>query len=446
MPEEAAGRVPPQSIEAEQSVLGACLLDRDALVRCLETLVPEDFYREAHRRIFQSLGALAERGEAADVITVAEHLRNGGQIDGVGGVAYLAELANSVPTTANAIYYAQIVAEKALLRRLLSAAAEISASVYDASEEPETLVDRAENLIFRIAQERRGQRSYVELKDLLVPAFDQISFLYEHKGEVLGVPSGLEKLDKLTTGFHASELCILAARPSQGKTTLALNIAAEAAKRGVGVGFFSLEMAAEQLAMRLLCAEAGVASDKMRGGFLDDNKDWNRLAAALDRLSKAPVYIDDTPNISMMELRARARRMKAEHDIGLLIVDYLQLMHTRGRAESRQQEIAEISRSLKALAREVAIPILALSQLSRAVEQRDNRRPQLSDLRESGAIEQDADLVMFIYQNPEVLKDPNRAYEMELIVAKQRNGPTGSVPVAFLRQMARFKDLAREVG
>ncbi len=444
LPEDRGTRLPPQNVEAEQSVLGAMLLDRDAVLRCLELLSEADFYREGHRRIFRAVAALAESGEAADVITVAEELRRNGQLEAAGGVAYLTDLANAVPTTANAVHYARIVAEKGLLRQLLAACTQVAASVYDASEDGEVLLDQAENLIFAIARERHGLQTYVSLKELLVPAFEQISYLYEHKGEVLGVPSGIKKLDELTTGFHASELCILAARPSQGKTTLALNVATHAALKGVGVGFFSLEMAAEQLAMRLLCSEAGVPADKLRGGFLDERHDWQRLGEALDRLSHAPIFIDDTPNISMLELRARARRLKAEHDIGFLVIDYLQLMHTRGRTENRQQEIAEISRSIKALARELSVPVLALSQLSRAVEARENRRPQLSDLRESGAIEQDADVVVFIYQKPE--QESERRNEMELIVAKQRNGPTGAVPVVFLRQLARFADVAREVG
>jgi replicative DNA helicase len=443
--EDLAQWVPPQNVEAEQSVLGAMLLDRDAARRCLELLREEDFYREAHRRIFQAIVALVDRGEPADVITVGEELRRTGQLELVGGGAYLTDLAASVPTSANAGYYARIVADKSLLRRLLAVVNDIARQVYEAADEPEVLLDQAESAIFRIAEERRHNRPYAALRDVLVEAFEQIEYLYEHKGDVLGVPTGLKDLDRMTTGFHPAEFVVLAARPSQGKTTLSLNIAAHAAQQGVPVGVFSLEMSRDQVAQRLLCAEARVSLQRLRTGFLTD-QDWPRLSRALGRLSEAPIFIDDTPNISIMELRARARRMRAEHQVGLLVIDYLQLMHTRGRAESRQQEIAEISRSLKALARELQVPVLALSQLSRAVELRETRRPQLSDLRESGSIEQDADVVVFIHQEPEASRDPARQAEYQLIVAKQRNGPTGVVPVVFLREIGRFEDIATKAG
>lgn len=438
-------RVPPQNIEAEQSVLGAVLLDREAASRCTEVLRAEDFYREPHRRIYEAVIALTLRNEAVDVITVGEELRHSGQLDAAGGLSYLSDLTASVPATANAPHYARIVAEKALLRDLLRAANEIAEAVFTGTEDADALVDQAENRIFQIAEARRTGRSFVPLKDVLMQAFANLEHLYEHKGEVVGVTTGLTELDKLLTGFHPSELIVLAARPSQGKTTLALNMATAAAHRGTGVGFFSLEMSADQLAMRLLCSEAGVPSERLRSGFLAD-QDWPNISRALGRLSEVNLYIDDTPNIAIMDLRARARRMKAECGIDLLVVDYLQLMHTRGRTESRQQEIAEISRSLKALARELEVPVLALSQLSRAVESRENRRPQLSDLRESGAIEQDADVVMFIYQDPKLSEDPSRRFEMELIVAKQRNGPTGPVPIIFRRDLGRFGDRSPRAG
>ncbi len=438
-------RVPPQNIEAEQSVLGAVLLDAEAVTHCTEILRPEDFYREPHRRIFEAVLGLAQRSEAVDVITVGEELGRTGQLDAAGGLSYLSDLTASVPATANAPHYARIVVEKALLRDLLRAAQDIADSVYAGEEEADALVDQAENRIFQIAESRRTGRSYVHVKDVLMQAFANLERTYEHKGEVLGVITGLTELDRMTTGFHPSELIILAARPSQGKTTLALNMAMAAAHHGSAVGFFSLEMSADQLAMRLLCCESQVDSERVRSGFLTD-QDWPKISRALARLSEVNIYIDDTPNIAIMDLRARARRMKAECGIDLLIVDYLQLMHTRGRAESRQQEIAEISRSLKALARELEVPLLALSQLSRAVESRESRRPQLSDLRESGAIEQDADVVLFIYQDPKLAEDPSRRFEMEVVIAKQRNGPTGPVPVIFRRDLGRFGDRSARPG
>jgi replicative DNA helicase len=438
-------RVPPQNLEAEQSVLGAVLLDREAAEHCAEVLRPEDFYREAHRRIFDAVLSLVARHEAVDVITVAEELQRAGHLEAVGGLPYLTDLAASVPATANAPYYARIVADKAVLRELLRATNEIAEEVYAGNLDPDALLDQAEARIFRIAEARRTSRPFRPLKDVLLRTFSDLERLYERQGEVIGTTTGLEGLDRLTTGLHPAELIVLAARPSQGKTALALNIALAAAGKGAAVGFFSLEMAAEQLALRLLCMTAGVPGDRVRSGFIAED-DWPKLGWALGKLSEAPIYIDDTPNMSIMDVRARARRMRSECGIQLLIVDYLQLMHARGRHESRQQEIAEISRSLKALARELEIPVLALSQLSRAVEARENRRPQLSDLRESGAIEQDADVVIFIYQDPKWAEDPSRRYEMELIVAKQRNGPTGPVPVIFHRQLGRFTDKAARTG
>lgn len=436
-----ADRVPPQNIEAEQSLLGAVLLDREAAIRCQEMLQPEDFYREAHRRIFAAVVKLTAANEAVDVITVGEELQRTGLLDAAGGLSYLSDLTASVPAIANAPHYAQIVADKSLLRQVIRVAAEISEAVYLGEDEAAALIDQAENRIFQIAEIRRTGAPFKPLKDVLMQAFANLERLYEHKGDVIGVTTGLGELDKLTTGFHPSELIILAARPSQGKTTLALNMAIAAAHRAASVGFFSLEMAADQLALRLLGCESAVPFDRLRSGFLTD-QDWPHISRALGELSEMKLYIDDTPGIGIMELRARARRMKAECHIDLLVVDYLQLMHTHGRHESRQQEIAEISRSLKALARELEVPVLALSQLSRAVETRESRRPQLSDLRESGAIEQDADVVMFIYQDPKLAEDPSRRYEMELIVSKQRNGPTGPIPVIFRRDIGRFADRA----
>ncbi|MDI3299637.1 MAG: replicative DNA helicase [Bacillota bacterium] len=431
-------RVPPQAIEAEQQVLGALLLDRDALVRIAVMLTPQDFYKEAHRVIYEAMLALFDRGQPVDVITLADELGRKDQLERAGGVAYLASLASSVATAANVDYHARIVQEKSMLRQLLAAVGEISASVFNSGEEVDTLLDQAENRIFQVSQ-RRQSRSYEPLRDVLIKTFEEIERLYTHRGEVIGIPSGFPDLDRLTSGWHPSELIIVAARPSQGKTALSLNMAAVAAVRyKVPVAIFSLEMSKEQLAQRLLCAEAQVPSVRLRTGTLSDD-DWPKLSRALGRLSDAPIYIDDTPNISVLELRAKARRLKAERNIGMVVVDYLQLMRSHGRAESRQQEISEISRSLKSLARELSVPVVALSQLSRAVEQRQDRRPQLSDLRESGAIEQDADVVTFIYQNPEM----ESSNVVELILAKQRNGPVGSAQLVFLREIGKFVSLDR---
>lgn len=432
-------RVPPQNLEAEQSVLGALLIDREAVIRVVELLDSDDFYKEAHRIIFSVMIDLFERAEAIDLVTVTEELRQRNLLEQAGGVSYIAELANIVPTAANVEFYARIVAEKAILRRLLAAATKITQMVYEGTEEVETLLDRAENIIFGVAQGVKGHR-YVLLRDVLMETFEHIEYLYMNKGKTIGVPTGYPDLDELTSGMQPSELLILAARPSMGKTTLCLNIACNVAiDHKIPVAIFSLEMAREQVAQRMLCAEAGVNSHRLRTGYLTD-EDWPKLSVALGRLSEAPVFIDDTPNLSVMELRARARRLKAEHNVGLIMIDYLQLMNTRGRAENRQQEISEITRSLKALARELQVPVVALSQLSRAVEQRQDRRPQLSDLRESGAIEQDADVVAFIYFNPES-EHKNVA---ELILAKQRNGPTGSVDLVFLKEIGKFASLERK--
>ncbi|MGI6547413.1 MAG: replicative DNA helicase [Bacillota bacterium] len=428
-------RVPPQNLEAEQSVLGSMLLEREAVLKAMELIRPGDFYREAHRIIYEAMVRVSEQGDAIDTITVSAELQRRGLLEDVGGIAYLTSLANAVPTAANVYYYARIVEEKARLRELLSAVAQISARVYEGSEDAEVLIDEAEQAIFKIAEGMHRQ-PFVGLKELLKDTFERVEHLFLNKGEVIGVPSGFTDLDNLTSGFHPSELIILAARPSSGKTTLGLNIACHAALNGTPTGVFSLEMSKEQLAQRILCSEAHVDAQRLRTGFLQD-KDWQKLSRALGRLGEAPILVDDTASISVIELRARARRMRAEHDIGLIIVDYLQLMRTHGRFENRQQEVSEISRSLKALARELQIPVIALSQLSRAVEQRQDRRPQLSDLRESGAIEQDADLVMFIYFNPEKNQgdDQNLA---EIIIAKQRNGPTGSIELVFRKDIGRF--------
>jgi len=429
-------RVPPQNLEAEQSVLGSMLIEKQAILRAVEILRPQDFYSEAHQAVFATLARLFDKGQAVDLITVTEALRQEGTLEKTGGVPYLTTLANLVPTAANIEYYARIVEEKAILRDLIRASTDVVGKAYTAKEDVEIILDEAEQAVFSVSQ-RRNVQGYVPLKEVLVQTLERIEYLYANKGGALGVPTGFSDLDSLTSGFQPSDLVILAARPSVGKTTFALNLVRNASVKDKSpCAVFSLEMAREQLAQRLLCAEAGIDGKNLRNGFLNDN-DWKRLSVALGRLGEAPIFIDDTPNISIMELRTKARRIKIEHGLGLLVVDYLQLMQGRGRAENRQQEISEISRSLKALARELKVPVLALSQLSRAVEQRQDRRPMLSYLRESGAIEQDADVVMFLYSN----SDMESSNVVELILAKQRNGPTGSLKLYFLKDLGRFQQV-----
>ncbi len=427
--------MPPQNIEAEEAVIGSMLIEQSAVISALEILKPDDFYKESHRIIFRHMEAMADKLEAVDLVTLSESLKGSGHLERIGGAAELARLANFVPTAANVEYYAKIVAEKAVLRRLIAAATEIAASAYVSQSEVDELLDKAEETIFQISQGRSTQ-GYVHLKDVLVETMEKLEYLASHRGDVVGLPSGLTDLDNLTSGFQPSDLIILAARPSVGKTSLGLNIARSTAVKGdCAVVIFSLEMSKEQVAQRLLCSESAINSQNLRNGFLNDDE-WRRLSIALGRLGEAKIFIDDTPGISVMELRAKARRIKAEHGLGLVVIDYLQLMRTR-KQENRQQEISEISRSLKGLARELEVPVIAMSQLSRAVEQRQDRRPMLSDLRESGAIEQDADIVMFLYSEPEL--EQNNA--IDLIVAKQRNGPTGSVRLFFSREVCRFGDL-----
>ncbi len=426
-------RVPPQNEDAEQSVLGSMLLDRDAIAVATETLREDDFYRDAHGTIFTVMLNLYDRNEAVDLVTVTSALEDRDELDEVGGASYISSLANSVPTSANVEYYARIVEEKSTLRRLIRASAEITKLAYTAGDESRDVLDRAEQIIYEIAQ-RRMRRSYAPLYEVLKDAFVEIEKLYNNKGAVVGVPTGFKSYDEMTSGLHPSELTIVAARPSVGKTTLAMNIAANAAiKNGVPVGVFSLEMSREQLAIRLLSSEAKIDGHRLRTGYLQES-DWPKISRALGRLGDVELYVDDTPSMSIMELRGKARRLSAERNIGLVVVDYMQLIHTTTRLENRQQEMTEISRSLKQLARELKCPVVALSQLSRAVEQRSDRRPQLSDLRESGAIEQDADVVAFIWNNPERENDN----VLDVILAKQRNGPTGDVPLIFLNKYSRF--------
>jgi replicative DNA helicase len=417
-------------------------LDKEAIYRAMEVLRPDDFYKDAHRHIYQTVLDLANKGEPVDLVTVTEALRQGKRLDEVGGVAYLTELANAVPTAAHIDHYARIVEEKSLLRQLIHAAGEIMAASYESREEVEEILDEAERRIFSVANRRSG-RSISSLKQILIEAFEQIEYLYESKGAVTGVPTGFADFDRITAGLQPSDLIILAARPSMGKTTLALNIAENAAVRlKIPVAVFSLEMSKEQLAIKLLCAEAGVNNQRIRTGDLTE-EDWPRLSHALGRLSEAKIFIDDSPNISAWEIRAKARRIKSEHGLGLIIIDYLQLMQGRYRTENRQQEVSEISRSLKALARELSTPVVALSQLSRAVEQRPGKKPSLADLRESGSLEQDADLVCFLYREDYYDPETEKKNITELIVAKHRNGPTGKVEFYFQKEFSKFVSIEK---
>jgi replicative DNA helicase len=438
-------KLPPQHIEAEQSVLGGILIENYAINKVMEILKPDDFYRESHRKIYEALIVLSERDEPADSITLTNELKNSGHLDSVGGVSYVASLIDLVPTAANIEYYAKIVKEKAILRKLIQTSTEIITQSYEDRGDVEGFLDEAERAIFDIS-ENRVRPSFYPIKDVVKGSFKILERLYEKKELVTGVPSGFKDLDRMTAGFQPSDLIIVAGRPSMGKTAFCLNVAQYAAiEKKNPVAIFSLEMSKEQLVIRMLCSEAHVEGTKLRSGFLSES-DWPRLTIAAGNLSDAPIYIDDTAALSVLELRAKARRLKTERGgLGMLIVDYLQLMKGRTRVESRQQEISEISRSLKALAKELNIPVIAVSQLSRKTEERTGNRPQLSDLRESGAIEQDADLILFIYRD-EVYnrseENPNRG-KAEIIIGKQRNGPIGKIELAFLDKFTTFKELYR---
>src|SRR6266404_5859320 len=424
-------KVPPQNLEAESSVLGGILLDNEAINQVLELLRPEDFYRESHRKIFRAMIEITDRNEPVDLITLSDFLKSKNELEAVGGSAYLAALADFVPTAANISYYARIVREKAILRSLISTATEIATRGYEEQGSVEEFLDSAEKVIFDIS-EKKIKASFVAVGDMITDTLKTIDKLYQRKEMITGVPTGYEDLDKI----------IVAGRPGMGKTAFALNIAANAAYTGVGAAIFSLEMAKEQLVLRMLCSEARVNSSKVRSGYLGE-RDFPQLAKAAGKLHEAPIYIDDTPAISVLELRAKARRLLRDHSkkVGLIVVDYLQLMRGMGNANNREQEISEISRSLKALAKELNVPVIALSQLNRKVEDRTGRKPQMSDLRESGAIEQDADVIMFIYR--EELYDKNNEDvkgKAEVIVEKQRNGPTGTITLTFLGEYTRFEN------
>ena len=437
-------RVPPQNIEAEQAVLGAMLIEKEAIARVTELLKGGDFYREAHRLIFEAMLDLYNRNEAVDMITVIELFKREDNLEKVGGIAYVTSLANSVPTAANVHYHAKIVEEKALLRQLIQTSTKIAALGYEGSEEVSQIVDQAEKMILEVSNRRIGG-DFTPIKSIVLDAFGKIEQLYESRGGITGLATGFKDLDRLTSGLQKSDLILVAARPSMGKTAFTLNIASNVAIREKkAVAFFSLEMSKEQLVQRMLCAEASIDSQKLRIGELEDD-DWTKLINAADRLSGAPIFIDDTAGISVLEMRSKARRLKVEHDLSLIIIDYLQLMQGSGGkgGENRQQEISEISRSLKGLARELGVPVVALSQLSRSVESRQVKKPMLSDLRESGSLEQDADIVAFLYREDYYNPDTENKNITEIIVAKHRNGPVDSVQLFFHKQFTRFADLTR---
>lgn len=440
-------RVPPHHLEAERSVLGAILLDNEALVRVMEVLGPNDFYRDAHRIIYERMLECFEKGEPLDLVTLSNLLRARGQLDSVGGMDYLTMLVDQVPTAANAPYYAKIVREKAVLRRLIREASEILKQCYEDPADLEEFLDQVERSVFQVA-ENRTRKSFFPIKEIIQSSFETIESLYQRKSLITGVPSGFVDLDTLTSGFQPSDLIVVAARPSMGKTAFCLDVARYAAVvENIPVAVFSLEMSKEQIALRMLCSEAQVDGSLLRKGMLRDS-DFPRLTQAAGVLSESPIFVDDTPGISALEMRAKARRLRAEKGVGLVIVDYLQLMRGRqGPDRSREQEISEISRSLKALAKELNVPVMALSQLNRRVEERGDKIPQLSDLRESGAIEQDADLILFIYRDEVYNRSPDNPKKgtAEIIVGKHRNGPTGKVILTFLPQFATFENYSGRV-
>lgn len=431
-------RVPPHNQEAEQSVIGAIFLEPQALITASEILIPDDFYRSAHQKIFQTMLRLSDQGKAIDVITVTEELSSHNELEDVGGISYITEIANAVPTAANVGYYAQIVSEKAVLRRLIRVATKIVEDGYTREDEVDALLSEAESRVMEVAS-RKNAGDFKHVKDVLVETYANVEHLQNRKGDITGIPTGFRDLDRLTAGFQRGDLIIVAARPSVGKTAFALNVAqAVGTQTEENVAIFSLEMGAEQLVMRMLCAEGNIDAQVLRTGALN-SEDWRKLTMATGTLSRAGIYIDDSAGVRVSEIRAKCRRLKQEHGLGMILIDYLQLIQGSGIAgQNRQQEVSEISRSLKALARELEVPVIALSQLSRGVEQRQDKRPMMSDLRESGSIEQDADIVAFLYREDYYDKETEDANTIEIIVAKQRNGPTDTVKLAFKKEFNKF--------
>lgn len=443
--EQTSGRVPPQAVDVEMSVLGAMLLEKEAVSRTLEIIDETSFYKPAHQEIFKAIVSLFEKNEAADSITVAEELRRMGKLDAIGGPLYISDLTMRVTSSANVEYHAKIVLEKALLRNLITASTEITSRAFTEQDDALDLLDEAENKIFQIS-EKRMKKSFVPMKEAVFSTMELLESIHGAHSGVTGVPSGFTALDNMTGGFQNSDLIIVAARPSMGKTAFVLSLSRNAAiDHNKPIGFFSLEMSSQQLVLRLICAEARVDAHSVRTGRLPEEQ-WRHLSTRIGKLYNAKIFIDDTPALSILELRAKARRLKAEHNVSMIVIDYLQLMQGPKNAQSREQEISMISRSLKALAKELNIPIIALSQLNRAVETTADKRPTLANLRESGAIEQDADVVLFIHR-PEkynIMEEAGKSTQgiAEIIIGKQRNGPTGEVELTFINQYARFENLA----
>jgi len=436
-------RLPPQNIEAEQAVLGAVFLEPSALTLASEVLIPEDFYRMSHQKIYNAMLVLGDRGEPVDLVTVTSELANTDLLEEVGGISYLTDIANSVPTAANIEYYAKIVEEKSILRRLIRTATTIAQDGYTREDEVEDLLSDAEKTIMEVAQ-RKNSGAFQNIKDVLVQTYDNIEQLHNRKGDITGIPTGFSELDRMTAGFQRNDLIIVAARPSVGKTAFALNIAQNVAtKTDESVAIFSLEMGAEQLVMRMLCAGGNINAQNLRTGNLTE-EDWGKLTMAMGSLSNSGIFIDDTPGIRVSEIRSKCRRLKQENGLGMILIDYLQLIQGSGRSsDNRQQEVSEISRALKSLARELEVPVIALSQLSRGVEQRQDKRPMMSDIRESGSIEQDADIVAFLYRDDYYDKESENKNIIEIIIAKQRNGPVGTVSLAFVKEYNKFVNLER---
>ncbi|MBU7594148.1 replicative DNA helicase [Metabacillus halosaccharovorans] len=435
-------RIPPQNIEAEQAVLGAIFLQPSSLTLASELLIPDDFYRAAHQKIYNAMLELSDKGEPVDLVTVTSELADVNLLEEVGGVSYLSDLANSAPTAANIEYYGKIVEEKSILRRLIRTATTIAQDGYSREDEVEVLLSEAEKTIMEVAQ-RKNAGAFQNIKDVLVQTYDNIETLHDRKGDVTGIPTGFIELDRMTAGFQRNDLIIVAARPSVGKTAFALNIAQNVAtKTDENVAIFSLEMGADQLVMRMLCAEGNIDAQRLRTGSLTA-EDWGKLTMAMGSLSDSGIYIDDTPGIRVGDIRAKCRRLKQESGLGMVLIDYLQLIQGNGRTDNRQQEVSEISRSLKELARELKVPVIALSQLSRGVEQRQDKRPMMSDIRESGSIEQDADIVAFLYRDDYYDKESENKNIIEIIIAKQRNGPVGTCSLAFVKEYNKFVNLER---
>ncbi|WP_077329778.1 replicative DNA helicase [Virgibacillus siamensis] len=434
-------RTPPHNIEAEQAVIGAVFLEPEALSAAAEALMPEDFYRASHQRIFDAMLKLSDRGEPIDLVTVTTSLSNDKTLNEVGGVQYLSDLAGSVPTAANIEYYSKIVEEKSLLRRLIRTATDIVTSGFATEDDVEDVLNEAEKNILEVSG-RKNSGAFKSIKDVLIDVYDNIEQLHHHDADVTGIPTGYRDLDRITSGFQRNDLIIVAARPSVGKTAFALNIAQNVAiNTDENVAIFSLEMGADQLVSRMLCAEGNIDAQRLRTGRLEPD-DWGKLTMAMGSLSNAGIYIDDSPGIRVSEIRSKCRRLKQEHGLGMILIDYLQLIQGSGNSkENRQQEVSEISRSLKALARELNVPLIALSQLSRGVESRQDKRPMMSDLRESGSIEQDADIVGFLYRDDYYDQESEKQNIIEIIISKQRNGPVGNVELAFVKEYNKFVDL-----